>query len=118
MIIALTSSLKVHVCLGRFLNLHHGKQLDFVAVGPVGMWVMLVSSASSKRLCEGGDSFTVPRFAWLRHFHGPLLFVVLTDRKKVRKKVKRIRGRKPLKINEITSLSATYSYHGLFTRHL
>ena len=29
--------------------------------------------ASSKGRCEGWDSFTVPRFARLRHFHGPVL---------------------------------------------
>ena len=34
------------------------------------MWKRPAVPASSKERCEGWDSFTVPRFAGLWHFHG------------------------------------------------
>lgn len=39
----------------------------------VGMWETPAPPASSKRRCEEWDSFTVPRFARPRHFHGHVL---------------------------------------------
>jgi len=36
------------------------------------MWETPAFPAASKELCEGWDMYSVPRFAWFRHFHGPL----------------------------------------------
>lgn len=41
------------------------------------MWKRPAVPASSKERCEGWDSFTVPGFARLRHFHGPVLVAQL-----------------------------------------